>query len=294
METEVVSMTLSMLNGNPNCAGSLTSGGTESILMACKTYRDRARALYPHIINPNMVAAQTVHPAFEKAAHYFGIEIIHVPVNESDARMNIEATAKAINSSTILLVGSAPQYPHGVIDPIEDLSALALKHSLPLHVDACFGGFMLPWVEKIGYEVPLWDFRVPGVTSISADIHKYGYSSKGASVISYSSEEIRSYQYFAYAEWPGGLFGSPSLTGKFKYNIISLSHKECGLVYFYVRFLVCVSIDPCIIKWMYFASLCRFPPWRYDSFGVDNYECYRAGWLQSTGYQNYENHRSTD
>ena len=213
MENEVVSMTTMMLNGDSNCAGSLTSGGTESILMAVKTYRDRARAACPHITNPNMVVATTIHPAFEKAAHYFDVEIIHVEINASDARINIDEVRKAINSSTILLVGSAPQYCHGVIDCITDLSDLALKHNVGLHVDACFGGFMLPWVEKLGHAVPLWDFRVPGVTSVSADIHKYGYSSKGASVVVYRTEKLRSFQYLSYAEWPGGLFVSPSMAG---------------------------------------------------------------------------------
>lgn len=212
METEIVSMTANMLYGDINTAGSLTSGGTESILMAVKTYRDRARKLYPHIKKPNMIVATTIHPAFEKAAHYFDVEIIHIPVND-DVRININEVKKAINSSTILLVGSAPQYCHGVIDPIMELSDIAIKNNICLHVDACFGGFMLPWLEKLGYTIPLWDFRVPGVTSISADIHKYGYSSKGASVVVYRTEELRSYQYFAYAEWPGGLFGSPSLAG---------------------------------------------------------------------------------
>eukprot|EP00604_Paraphysomonas_vestita_P000427 CAMPEP_0174825852 /NCGR_PEP_ID=MMETSP1107-20130205/43180_1 /TAXON_ID=36770 /ORGANISM="Paraphysomonas vestita, Strain GFlagA" /LENGTH=387 /DNA_ID=CAMNT_0016057889 /DNA_START=356 /DNA_END=1519 /DNA_ORIENTATION=+ len=211
-ETEVVSMTSWMLHGDGNVAGSLTSGGTESILLAVKTYRDRARALRPNIARPNMIAPITVHPAFEKAAHYFDVEIIHVSV-DSTYRVNIAEVKKAINRNTILLIGSAPQYCHGVVDPIEALSELALSKGLPLHVDACFGGFMLPWLEKLGYPIPLFDFRVSGVTSISADVHKYGYTSKGASVILYRNSELRSYQYFAYASWPGGLFGSPSLTG---------------------------------------------------------------------------------
>lgn len=211
-ENEIVSMAAWMLQGDGAVTGSLTSGGTESILMAVKTYRDRARKLRPHVTRPNMIAAQTVHPAFEKAAHYFDVEIIHVPVG-ADYRADVYAMEAAINRNTILLIGSAPQYCHGVVDPIERMSNLALKKGLPLHVDACFGGFMLPWLEKIGVHIPPFDFRVAGVTSISADIHKYGYSSKGASVILYRNEELRSYQYFAYASWPGGLFGSPSMAG---------------------------------------------------------------------------------
>jgi sphinganine-1-phosphate aldolase len=211
-EVEVVSMSASMCNGDEEVAGSLTSGGTESVLMAVKSYRDRAHKLWPYIQKPNMIAAKTVHPAFNKAAHYFGVDLVLVPVGD-DFRMDVAACAQAINSSTILIVASAPQYCHGVVDPIAQLGELALKRGLPLHVDACFGGFMLPWLEKIGRPVPLWDFRVPGVTSISADVHKYGYSSKGASVVLYRNRQLRSYQYFTYAEWPGGLFGSPSMSG---------------------------------------------------------------------------------
>lgn len=211
-ETEVISMTTWMLNGDGNCAGAMTSGGTESILMAIKCYRDRARALLPYIKKPNMVVPTTIHPAFEKAAHYFDVEIRHVPIGP-DCRVLMPKVRDAIDRNTILLVGSAPQYCHAVVDPIEDLAALALEKGLPLHVDACFGGFMLPWLEKLGKKIPLWDFRVPGVTSISADVHKYGYSSKGASIIVYKNKELRKHQYFAYSEWPGGLFGSPSMAG---------------------------------------------------------------------------------
>jgi sphinganine-1-phosphate aldolase len=212
METEVISMAAWMVHGDKNCSGALTSGGTESILMAIKCYRDLAKDKKPHIIKPNMIVSTTIHPAFEKAAHYFNVEIIHVGLTD-DCRLDINLVKNAINKNTILLIGSAPQYCHGVVDPIEELATLALKHDLPLHVDACFGGFMLPWLEKLGQKIPLWDFRVHGVTSISADIHKYGYSSKGASCLLYRTAQLREYQYFAYSQWPGGLFGSPSLAG---------------------------------------------------------------------------------
>ena len=160
-ETEVCSMATWMLNGAPTCAGSLTSGGTESILMAVKSYRDRARKLRPHITRPNMVLPTTIHPAFEKAGHYFDVEVIHVPVG-ADCKVDMAAVKAAIDSNTILLVGSAPQYCHCVIDPIEALGDLAITKGLPLHVDACYGGFMLPWLEKLGVALPKWDFRVPG------------------------------------------------------------------------------------------------------------------------------------
>ena len=211
-ETEICSMVTWMLNGDEKCAGSLTSGGTESILMAVKTYRDMARKRRPHVTRPNMIAPTTIHPAFEKAAHYFDVEMIHIDL-ASDYRVDVNKVKAAINSNTILVIGSAPQYCHAVVDPIEELAELTKAWGIPLHVDACFGGFMLPWMEKLGAKIPLWDFRVDGVTSISADIHKYGYSSKGASVVVYKTSELRSYQYFAYSEWPGGLFGSPSMAG---------------------------------------------------------------------------------
>ncbi|XP_046368816.2 sphingosine-1-phosphate lyase-like [Haliotis rufescens] len=212
METEIVSMTANMLNGDEETAGFLTSGGTESVLMAVKTYRDRAQKLFPTIKNPEIIAPTTIHPVMDKAAAYFGLKVIHVPV-DSDLRADVEAMEKAITPNTILLAASAPQFCHGIVDPIEELSNVAVKRSLPLHIDACFGGFMLPWVEKLGYPIPKWDFRCPGVTSISADVHKYGFTVKGASVIAYRNSDLRKYQIFTYAEWPGGLYGSPSLAG---------------------------------------------------------------------------------
>ncbi|XP_019617988.1 PREDICTED: sphingosine-1-phosphate lyase-like [Branchiostoma belcheri] len=211
-EIETVSMVASFLHGDDQVVGSLTSGGTESILMAVKSYRDRARKLFPQITQPEMVAPITIHPAFEKAASYFCVKMVHVPVGP-DFRADVKAMEQAITGNTILLCASAPQYCHGIVDPIPDVSALALRRKLPLHVDACFGGFMLPWVEKLGYPVPTFDFRNPGVTSISADIHKYGYGVKGASVILYKSTDFWRYQLFSYSGWPGGIFGSCSMAG---------------------------------------------------------------------------------
>ncbi|KAL4218090.1 hypothetical protein ACF0H5_022826 [Mactra antiquata] len=212
METEVVSMTASMLHGNREVVGFLTSGGTESNLMAVKTYRDMALATRKGIGKPNIVAPITVHPTIDKAAHYFGLDIIHTPMS-ADFTADVKAMEEAINGDTVMLCASAPQFCHAVVDPIEDIANLALKKGLPLHVDACFGGFMLPWVEKLGYPVPKFDFRVPGVTSMSADVHKYGFCVKGASVICYKNADIRKHQIYAYSEWPGGLYGSPSMAG---------------------------------------------------------------------------------
>ena len=211
-ETEVVSMTSGLLHGDEKVVGSLTSGGSESILMAVKAYRDFARKMKPHITEPEMLIPTTAHAAFDKAAHYFGVKAIHIPVNEQ-YEVDVEKMRAAITANTILLVGAAPNYPHGVIDPIEALGELALEAQLPLHVDACLGGFILPFVERLGYDIRPFDFRVQGVTSISADVHKYGYSAKGVSVLLYRDEELRRSQYFTYPEWPGGLFASPSMTG---------------------------------------------------------------------------------
>jgi len=211
-ENEVVSMTAEMLHGGPEARGSLTSGGTESILMAVKTARDWARSKNPGLRAPEMVLPVSAHPAFEKAAHYFDVEAVHTPVGD-DFRADVEAVRSAISDSTVLVVGSAPSYPHGVIDPIPEMAAIAAERDVLFHTDACLGGYLLPWLEKLGREVDPWDFRVAGVTSISADTHKYGFAAKGASAVMYRTAELRKKQFHAYADWPGGLFVSPTMTG---------------------------------------------------------------------------------
>lgn len=211
-EIEVVSMVGSILHGGAGVAGNMTSGGTESILMAVHTARQWARAKLPKIAKPEMVLPSTAHPAFDKAAHYFGVEAVHVPVGK-DFRADVKAMRKAMTRNTILVVGSAPSYPQGVIDPIEDLARIALKRGLLMHVDACVGGMMLPFVRDLGHPVPPFDFELPGVTSISVDLHKYGYAAKGASVILYKDASIRRHQYFAYTDWPGGIYVSPTMAG---------------------------------------------------------------------------------
>uniref|UniRef100_A0A1I8IQ37 sphinganine-1-phosphate aldolase n=1 Tax=Macrostomum lignano TaxID=282301 RepID=A0A1I8IQ37_9PLAT len=208
-EVELVQMTAAMLNAGPAARGNVTSGGTESVLMAVKTYRDLARARMPG----SAVAAVTVHPAFNKAAHYFGLTMTLVPVDPVSQTVDPAALRAAVTSDTVLLVASAPQYCHGIVDPVEEYGRVAREFGLPLHVDACFGGFMLPWVEKLGYSVPAFDFRVPEVTSVSADLHKYGFAPKGASVIVYRTGGLRKHQLYAYSGWPGGLFGSPTMAG---------------------------------------------------------------------------------
>lgn len=212
METEVVRMTLDMLHAPDGAAGTMTSGGSESLLLAVKTARDWARAERPNVKSPEMILPVTAHPALLKAASTVGVKPVLVPTTASFA-VDVDAVKRALTDDTILLVGSAPQYPHGVMDPIADLGRLAEERKILCHVDACIGGFVLPWVEKLGYAVPPFDFRVKGVTSISADLHKYGYAAKGASTISYRTRELRKHQFFVHGDWPGGLFGSPSVLG---------------------------------------------------------------------------------
>ncbi len=212
METEVVRMSAALFGGDDDVVGTMTSGGTESILMAVKAYRDRARKRRPWIRRPEIVAPSTVHAAFRKACHYFDVELVTAPPGP-DFRADVDALAGRIGRNTILLVASAPQYPQGVIDPIEALGALAASKKLPLHVDACVGGFMLPWLERLGRPVPRWDFRVPGVTSISADLHKYGYAAKGASVVLYRHMRYLEHQFFVATDWSGGIYASPAMAG---------------------------------------------------------------------------------
>jgi sphinganine-1-phosphate aldolase len=212
MERDVIRMTANLFNGGEQACGTMTSGGTESIMMAIKSYRDRARKLKPWILKPEIIAPASVHVAFDKACKYFDVKLIHAPLKD-DFTVDTKWVKKKMNRNTILLVGSAPQYPHGVIDDIETLGELAQKKKIPLHVDACLGGFLLPFMEIAGYSVPRWDFRVPGVTSISADLHKYGFAHKGASTLTYRSMEYLKYQFFVYENWPGGIFASPAMLG---------------------------------------------------------------------------------
>ncbi len=212
MEAEVVAMTAQMLKGDGAVVGTMTSGGTESILLAVKAARDRARRRRPWLRRPEMVVPATIHAAFDKAAHYFGVKIRRVAVTR-DYRADVAAMRRAIGRRTVLVAASAPQYPHGVIDPIEELGELAAARGIPFHVDACIGGFMLPWLERLGRALPPWDFRVRGVTSISADAHKYGYAAKGASVILYRDMEHLKHQFFVETDWCGGIYASPTIPG---------------------------------------------------------------------------------
>lgn len=215
-ENEVVAMTAQLLGGDRHVVGNMTSGGSESILMAVKAARDWAEATrrsgrwlggVPQIVLP-----RSAHPAFPKACAYFGLEPVFTPV-DGDFRADPRAMSKAISRRTIMLVGSAPAYPQGVVDPIDEIADLARAHDLWLHVDACVGGFMLPFVRSLGYPVPPFDFDVPGVTSMSADLHKYAYAAKGASVVLFRDAQRRRHMYYAFTDWPGGIYASPTMTG---------------------------------------------------------------------------------
>jgi glutamate/tyrosine decarboxylase-like PLP-dependent enzyme len=219
-EAEIIAMTLDLLNGravrdhNPGhtACGAIGCGGTESIVSALLSYRDKFRE-ERRITEPEVIIPETAHPAHEKGAHYFGIRVIMAPVDPQTPRVDTAFVSDHISGKTIALVGSAGNYPYGTIDNIEQLSDLALKHGIGLHVDGCLGGFILPWGERLGYDIPIFDFRLPGVTSISADTHKYGYGPKGTSVVAYRDKSYRKYQYFAHPGWKGGMYVSPGIGG---------------------------------------------------------------------------------
>jgi len=211
LEREVIGITARLLSGSDDVCGVITSGGTESCLLAVKTYRDYARRV-KGIRRPEMVIPESAHVAWEKGGEYFDVKIRHIPLDK-DYKADLSATERLINRNTVMILGSAPGYPHGIIDPIEELGQIAQARGIPLHVDACVGGYLLPFVEKLGYPIPLWDYRVPGVTSISADTHKYGYAAKGTSTITYRNLEFLKHQIFVYENWPGGVFASPALLG---------------------------------------------------------------------------------
>ncbi|MEZ4219512.1 MAG: aminotransferase class V-fold PLP-dependent enzyme [Polyangiaceae bacterium] len=212
MEAEIVQMAASLLNGPASAVGTVTSGGTESILMAVKAARDRARQRRPWIRQPQIVAPRSIHVAFEKAAHYFGLDIRYADLGP-EMRADVSALERLVTRNTVLIAASAPQYPHGVIDPIAEIGALAQRKKIPFHVDACVGGFLLPWIERLGRPLPQFDFRIPGVTSMSADLHKYGFAAKGASVLVYRDMSYLRHQFFVATEFPGGVYASPSMPG---------------------------------------------------------------------------------
>ncbi len=211
LENEVVAMAAAHLRGDGDVVGNFTSGGTESILLAVKAARDHARAHRPGLDAPEMVLPETAHAAFQKAAHYLGVRPVLVPVDPESFRADVDAVRDAITERTVLLVGSAISYAHGVVDPIRELGQLALERGLLLHVDGCMGGFLLPYFRRLGSAVPDFDFTVPGVTSISMDLHKYAFAAKGASTILYRDKALRKHQMYACSNWTGYTVINPTV-----------------------------------------------------------------------------------
>jgi glutamate/tyrosine decarboxylase-like PLP-dependent enzyme len=211
MQAEVIEMAGAWLGSTPDSAGYFTSGGTESILMAVKAARDQFRT-ESSITHPNIVLPTSAHAAFDKAAAYFGVELRRVAVLP-DWRADVAAMATTIDQNTIMIIGSAPQYPQGVVDDIPALAALALQRNINCHVDACMGGVSLAYLAKLGHQIAPWNLRVDGVTSISVDLHKFGYTSKGASVIMYANKRLRSFQGFFTDQWLGGVYASSGMLG---------------------------------------------------------------------------------
>ncbi len=202
-ENELVAMAAAHAGGGQDTVGSFTSGGTESILLAVKAARDWARFTRPEIKTPEMILPITGHAAFHKAARYFDVKLVPADVDPRTFRADPEAVRRAVTGNTIMIVGSAPSYPHGVVDPIAELGKIALQHGLWLHCDACVGGVLIPYFRRLGASIPPCDLSVPGVSSLSMDLHKYGYTPKGASVILYRNRDLRRFQLFACASWPG-------------------------------------------------------------------------------------------
>lgn len=212
MEAEIVSMVLGIFNAPEGAAGVTTSGGSESIIMAVLSAREKARQ-ERGVTNPEIILPETAHTAFRKAADYFKIKIRMVPSPAPSYRASISHISAFINSNTIMLVGSAPNFPHGIIDDISALSRLAVRYKIPLHVDCCLGSFLVPFLARAGYETEAFDFTLPGVTSISVDTHKYGFAPKGNSTVLYRTAALRKYQYYISPDWSGGVYASPNMAG---------------------------------------------------------------------------------
>lgn len=215
-EGEIIAMTLDLLHADAiaggGAVGMVTTGGTGSILHSMLAYREHARA-ERGIETPNVVKPETAHPAFDKACHLLGIELRRVPVDPDTTLPDVDAVAGAIDDRTAAVIASAPNYGYGTIDPVAELSDLVLEWGVGLHVDGCLGGFILPWGEQLGYDIPVFDFRLPGVTTISADTHKYAYGLKGTSVLAFRERALRDGQYFFLTDWSGGKYCSPGIEG---------------------------------------------------------------------------------
>ncbi len=212
IEAELIQMCSSLFNPGSDTTANLTSGGSESIYSALHAAREWAKKEHPHIKEPEVVAPFSAHPSFSKGCHYFGLKLVRTPLAPS-LRANVQAMKEALTENTICLVGSAPCWPYGLYDPIEDIAALAQKNNLWMHSDACVGGYLAPFAEKLGHAIPAWDFRVPGVMSISADLHKYGYCHKSVSTVLWRSAELQQYHYVHPSDWPGGEYATTGFAG---------------------------------------------------------------------------------
>lgn len=212
MEAEVIRWCCNLFHGGPDSCGSMTSGGTESLILACKAHRDYGY-FEKGIVYPEMVVPATAHAGFDKAGEYLRVKVIHVPVDPETMKADVRKMKAAITGNTIMLVGSAPQFPHGCIDPIQEIAELGVKYNIPVHVDACLGGFLVPFMDEAGFPLPPFDFRLDGVASISADTHKYGYTPKGSSMVMYRSRKHHHYQFSVATDWPGGVYATPTVSG---------------------------------------------------------------------------------
>lgn len=211
-EADIVAMGLGLLNGGADARGAMTTGGTESIFLAVKAARDQARRQRPQLVAPEIVLPYSAHPAFDKAAHFLGLATIRVPLR-GDFTADPAAMEAAVNANTVMLVGSAPAYPHGVVDPIAAIAAVARSRSIWMHVDACVGGYIAPFARRLGYAVEAFDFSIDGVTSISADLHKYGYAAKGASTLFFRDPASFELMEYRFDNWPRGQYLTRTLVG---------------------------------------------------------------------------------
>ncbi len=210
-ENDIIAFTAELLHAGEGAAGCVTSCGTESCMLAVKAYRDFARQKR-HVTRPEMIVSETAHVAWFKGAEYFGVKVRVIPLDENKT-IDVKKVRRAVNSNTVMILGSAPEYPHGLIDPIGALGAIGLEKGVPVHVDGCVGGYLLPFMEQAGAQLPPFDFRVPGVTGMTADIHKYGFAAKGCSCVIYADPKYFRAQCFVKHDWPGGVFASPAFLG---------------------------------------------------------------------------------
>ena len=230
LDNSLVGTALAHLRAPEGAVGSCTSGGTESVMLSVKAARDYARKTRPDVTEPEILVPETAHASFHKAAHYFGVKLVLVDVVPETMRASIDDYRSKLTPNTVLIVASAPSYAHGVVDPIVECGQLALEAGVLLHVDACIGGWVLPFQRELGMDVPEFDFTVPGVTSISVDLHKYAFAPKGVSVLLHRDPAVRACQYYACATWSGYTVVNPTMLG-------SKSMAAMGAAWAVIRYL---------------------------------------------------------